>query len=109
MFKKHVAREINELQTVNAKLRQSIDANNRDLIDQIEKHKMFENNFKSKFNELTKEIQLLKSEITYWKETAEHFKNEANELESDLHYWQIYALNLKEELNKTLDNENTKC
>lgn len=45
----------------------------------------------------------LKAEITYWKETAEHFKNESKELKSDLRYWVKYASDLKNQLNKTLD------
>lgn len=46
-------------------------------------------------------IEELKAELTYWKETADYWKNVAFEFERHNKY-------LKE-LNKTLDNKNTTC
>lgn len=45
----------------------------------------------------------LKAELTYWKETANEWRDKYKEAESDLHYWQKYCLDLEKELNKSVD------
>lgn len=53
------------------------------------------NPFKTIIVRQQKTIEELKAEITYWKETAKYYQNKLKEIQKIL--------------NKTLDNENTKC
>lgn len=50
-----------------------------------------------------KQIEELKAEITYWKETAEDFKHKFYELEQDNDYLKRKNHYLRNKLNKTVD------
>lgn len=55
--------------------------------------------WENQLTEQLKEIQTLKAEIVYWKETANNWKELYKETDSGLQYWKSHSSKLAETLN----------
>lgn len=69
-------------------------------------HNHYKNSFQitvDKLSESQKELNVLKSELVYWEETAEDFKDRFYELELDNYYLKRKNHYLRNKLNKMVD------
>lgn len=69
-------------------------------------HNHYKNSFQitaDKLSESQKELNDLKAELTYWKETAKDYKDKFYELEQDNDYLKRKNHYLRNKLNKTVD------
>lgn len=92
--------KINDLEVENARLRQTIHFKNREIED-IRIRKTIDSLYRK--IDQSEKVHDLEAELTYWKETAEYWKNECKEFDYKLNNQIKYNIYLEKELNKTLD------